>query len=73
MENKDIAIIGAGVAGLTAGLYAARSGMKTVIFDDLGGGGQVLEIDNLENYPGVFPAVNGAQLIDTLVKQSAAF
>ncbi len=73
MENKDIAIIGAGVAGLTAGLYAARSGMKTIIFDDVGGGGQVLEIDNLENYPGVFPAVNGAQLIDTLVKQSAEF
>lgn len=73
MENKDVVIIGAGVAGLTAALYAARSGMKVSVLDELGGGGQVLQIDNLENYPGVFPAVNGTDLIETMMNQAESF
>lgn len=73
MEKKDIVIIGAGVAGLSAALYAARSGMKVSVLDELGGGGQVLQIDNLENYPGIFPAVNGADLTQTMIKQAENF
>lgn len=72
MESKDIVIIGGGVAGLSAGLYASRSGMDSVVID-AGGGGQVLEIYNLENYPGVFPAENGTELIENLTKQAESF
>lgn len=73
MEKLDIVIIGAGAAGLSGGMYAARSGMKTVILDDIGGGGQALEIDNLENYPGFFPAANGSELIEKMSEQAKSF
>lgn len=72
MENKDVVIIGGGVAGLSAGLYSARSGMDAVIVD-AGGGGQALEIYNLENYPGVFPAQNGTDFIENLTNQAKSF
>lgn len=73
MKNSDVLIIGAGVAGLSAGLYAARSGMNVIIIDEIGGGGQILQIDNLENYPGVFPAINGSDYIETLLNQARHF
>lgn len=72
MESKDIVIIGGGVAGLSAGLYAARSGMDSVVIDS-GGGGQALEINNLENYPGIFPAANGSAFIQNLAEQAESF
>lgn len=73
MENKDVVIIGAGVAGLSAAVYASRSGMDVAVLDEIGGGGQVLQIDNLENYPGIFPAVNGSDLIHTMISQAENF
>lgn len=73
MNQSDVLIIGAGVAGLSAGLYAARSGMKVYILDEAGAGGQVLQINDLENYPGVFPAVNGTDLIKTMETQAETF
>ncbi|MCR5496188.1 MAG: thioredoxin-disulfide reductase [Treponema sp.] len=73
MENKDIIIIGAGIAGISAAMYAARSGMKVSVIDEAGCGGQVLQIDDLENYPGVFPAVNGYDFMETAKKQAQAF
>lgn len=72
MESKDIVIIGGGVAGLSAGLYASRSGMDSVVIDS-GGGGQALEINSLENYPGVFPAENGSAFIQNLTEQAESF
>lgn len=72
-EKTDILIIGAGIAGLSAGIYASRSGMKTIILDDSGGGGQALEIASLENYPGIFPAVHGYELAEKLVSQAKSF
>lgn len=72
MESKDIVIIGGGVAGLSAGLYASRSGMDSVVIDS-GGGGQALEINSLENYPGVFPAANGSAFIQNLTEQAESF
>lgn len=65
-------IIGGGVAGLSAGLYASRSGMDSVVIDS-GGGGQALEINGLENYPGVFPAANGSAFIQNLTEQAESF
>ena len=53
---EDLIIIGAGPAGLTAGMYAARSRLKTILLEKLAPGGQVLTTDQVENYPG-FPEV----------------
>lgn len=49
----DVAIIGAGPAGLSAGLYASRMGLKTVIYEKLNPGGQITLSSEIENYPGV--------------------
>ena len=75
MENKtyDYIIIGAGPAGLSSAQYAARSGLKTVVLEGAGAGGQVTQIADLENYPGVFPAVNGYDFIETMRQQALAF
>jgi thioredoxin reductase (NADPH) len=69
----DTAIIGGGAAGLSAAIYAARALLHTCVIEDVAIGGQVLNIDTLENYPGVYPAQNGFQFIDTLKAQAANF
>ncbi|MGA1872471.1 MAG: thioredoxin-disulfide reductase [Thermoplasmatota archaeon] len=51
-EMFDLAIIGAGPAGFTAGIYAGRSGLKTVILDRQMAGGQVVISPSIENWPG---------------------
>ena len=71
--NFDYIIIGAGPAGLSSAQYAARSGLKTIVLEGMGAGGQVAQIHELENYPGVFPAVNGYDFIETMRKQAEAF
>lgn len=67
----DVIIMGSGPAGLTAALYCARGGKKTVV---LGGdtlGGQMAGIDKLENYPGW--AGSGAELAEFMKNQAASF
>lgn len=73
MENVDFIVVGAGAAGLSAGIYGSRAGLKTLIFDAATVGGQVLQIDNCENYPGIFPAQNGASLIEKMKNQAMEF
>lgn len=75
MENKefDLIIIGAGPAGLTAAQYGARSNLSTLLIDETMPGGQVNQIFNLENYPGVFPAVNGMEFVEKMESQAKAF
>lgn len=75
MENKvfDYIIIGAGPAGLASAQYAARGGLKTVVLEGMSMGGQVMQITDLENYPGMYPAVNGVDFIETMQKQAEAF
>ncbi|MCR4736362.1 MAG: thioredoxin-disulfide reductase [Treponema sp.] len=72
-ENFDFIIVGAGPAGLAAASYAARGGLKTLVLENASEGGQVVQIADLENYPGVFPAVNGYDFIFTMKKQAEAF
>lgn len=69
----DIVIIGSGPAGLTAAQYAARSDMKTVIFEQLSPGGQVLLIDELENYPGFPEKIDGFSLSEAMTRQAQKF
>ncbi|MCR4954684.1 MAG: thioredoxin-disulfide reductase [Treponema sp.] len=72
-ETFDFIIIGAGPAGLSAATYAARGGLKTVVLENASEGGQVVQIADLENYPGVFPAVNGYDFISTMKDQAEHF
>lgn len=66
MEQWDIVIIGAGVAGLAAGIYAARSGLKTLIVDKKMAGGTTAVAPSVENYPGFFK-ISGAELAEKMV------
>ena len=60
-QKYEIAIVGAGPAGMTAALYAARGGVSVLLLDRIGCGGRMTEISEIENYPG-FPLVSGAEL-----------
>ena len=66
---QDVIIIGAGPAGLTAGLYAARSGLKTLVLAGAELGGQLLLTEKIENFPG-FPTASGLDLIEAIKKQA---
>lgn len=72
-EFFDYIVIGAGSAGLASAQYATRSGLKTLVIDISVPGGQALEIPELENYPGIFPAINGIDFISIMQKQAQAF
>ena len=66
METWDLIIIGAGAAGLAAGIYGSRSGLKTLIIEEKLPGGTTADAPIVENYPG-FPTVTGAELADKKV------
>jgi thioredoxin reductase (NADPH) len=69
MEAWDLIIIGAGAAGLAAGIYGSRSGLKTLILDEKLAGGTTADAPIVENYPG-FPVVTGAELADKKVSHA---
>ena len=59
----DVIIIGGGPAGLTAGIYAQRARLKTLLLEKEVIGGQIAVTDVIENYPG-FPSISGADLME---------
>src|SRR3989304_7159645 len=65
MESWEVIIIGAGAAGLAAGIYGARSGLKTLILDEKMAGGTTGDAPVVENYPG-FAQVTGAELAEKM-------
>ncbi|NPA28121.1 MAG: thioredoxin-disulfide reductase [Epsilonproteobacteria bacterium] len=73
----NLAIIGGGPAGLTAGLYSTRGGLKDVVMFEVGmPGGQITQSSEIENYPGVFredPPITGMELMEPWVKQAMHF
>lgn len=62
MEEREIIIIGAGPAGLSAAQYGARAARKTTMIEEMAPGGQTLVIDAIENYPGVNKVASGFEL-----------
>lgn len=68
----DVLILGAGPAGLTAGIYAARGGLKTAIIEIKGAGGQAAITPSVENYPGV-ASTDGFTLTYTMLTQAQSF
>ncbi len=70
---NDVAIIGSGPAGLSAAIYAARSGLSTVVFEELSVGGKLTSIFSLENYPGFPQGINGFDFALALKEQAEKF
>ncbi len=70
--NCDLAIIGGGPAGLTAGIYASRSGLDTVIIERDALGGQVATTPVVENYPGI-TQIGGKALVDIMVAHALQY
>ncbi|UCH24052.1 MAG: thioredoxin-disulfide reductase [Deltaproteobacteria bacterium] len=72
LVESDLVIIGGGPAGLTAGIYAVRSGLKTAIIEREALGGQVATTPIVENYPG-FTQVGGKTLVDIMVSHALQY
>jgi thioredoxin reductase (NADPH) len=72
MEEYDIVIVGAGVAGLSAALYAARGGVKAVVLEKDAPGGQLILTDSIENYPGI-EEVGGVELAQKIMAHAQKF
>lgn len=68
-RHVDVLVIGAGAAGLTAGMYLARARMKTLVVDAGTAGGQMILSHQVANYPGVL-ATSGAELARTMTRQA---
>ena len=66
----DCIIIGAGPAGISAGIYAARASMKTIIIEKGTPGGLIAKTDEIANYPGVEDVPTGSELIERMIKQA---
>ncbi len=69
----DLTIIGAGPAGMTAALYALRSGLSVAIIEQGAPGGQLLKTEKIENYPGFVDGVLGMDLATNMFMQINAF
>jgi thioredoxin reductase (NADPH) len=72
-KQPDIIIVGGGPAGLSAAQYAARAGLSAHLFEEMAPGGQVLIVDELENYPGFDEPISGFELSDKFAKQAERF
>ena len=70
-NSYDVIIVGGGAAGLTAGLYTCRAGLKTLLLERLMPGGQVINAELIENYPGFPDGIPGAE-IGPLMQQQAS-
>lgn len=69
MNSYDCVIIGGGISGLTASIYLARAGLKTLILEANQIGGQIINSNNVENYPG-YKSISGYDLINNIKTQA---
>lgn len=71
--EKDVVIVGGGPAGLTAGIYAGRGQLDTIILEKGLPGGQIAQTEEVENYPGFDEAISGPDLSQRMVRQAERF
>ncbi len=69
----DVAIVGGGPAGLAAGLYGSRAGLKTVMFEKMFTGGQAATTYTVENYPGFVEPIGGMELTTRMADQAQKY
>jgi thioredoxin reductase (NADPH) len=72
LRDYDVVIIGGGPAGLTAAIYAERSGLKSIILEKANVGGQISITPLVENYPG-FSRITGKNLVDMMARQALEY
>lgn len=65
----DVLIVGAGTAGMTAGIYVQRAGKKALVLDEKGYGGQIVNTATVENYPG-FVNISGTEFTERIHQQA---
>jgi thioredoxin reductase (NADPH) len=68
MNKADLVIIGAGIAGISAAVYAKRSGIEPVIFEGGSIGGQLLFMESVDNYAGLKPGTKGSEMTAALIE-----
>ena len=73
MEKYDILIVGAGPAGLSAGLYTSRAGLKTAVIERGVYGGQIMNAHKVDNYPGFPEGISGFDLVTRIFDQATKF
>jgi thioredoxin reductase (NADPH) len=73
MDDYYLIIIGGGAAGLTAGLYASRAQLKTVLLESMIPSGQAYMTERIENYPGFPDGIAGRELIERFTRQATRF
>jgi thioredoxin reductase (NADPH) len=72
MESVDVLVVGAGTAGLSAGIYAARARRSTLILDRARPGGQAATTEKMENYPGFPEVIGGRELTERFRRHAEA-
>jgi thioredoxin reductase (NADPH) len=73
MDDYHVIIIGGGAAGLTAGLYASRAQLKTILLESMIPSGQAYMTERIENYPGFPDGIAGRELIERFTQQATRF
>lgn len=71
-RQRDVIVIGAGLAGLTAALYAGRMNLSVLVLESALVGGQIVNATAIENYPG-FASIKGSDLVDSVQQQAESF
>ena len=69
-NDYDVLVVGGGLAGLTAGIFGARYGLKTGLIEQMMGGAQIINIEKIENFPGFPQGIAGAELAPAVQEQA---